>query len=182
MLSSIMPTADDCVIFFSPSVYARAVFRPRSDFQVVSCELTQAVRMDDGTQILDVSDVVRIEGSLVREVTQDFDTDPPCIITLWHDQAAVYDPDAAVKLYILTISFEGGDGVSAIEDADIDEFKAIVSQLRLFAFGSQLIVNNSVRKIDEEKMDVIEMESYGCLSEERLEMVADEEPGFVARC
>ena len=59
-----------------------------------------------------MSDVIRLEGFLEWQVVQDFDTDPPCFITLWHDLATVYDPQTESKPYILTISSDGGDSVS----------------------------------------------------------------------
>ena len=77
-------------------------------------------------------DVIRLEGFLEWQV-QDFDTDLPCFITLWHDLATVYDPQTESKPYILTISFDGGDSVSDVADQDVEEFKTVVEKLRAFS-------------------------------------------------
>ena len=64
----------------------------------------------------------------MRETTLDLDTEPPCFITLWHDQASVYNPGVEWKPYILTVSMGGENGCDAIREEDIDEFKVVVAK------------------------------------------------------
>ena len=128
-----MSSADNCVLFLSPAVYGRAIFRPSSDLKIIGCELTEAVRGKDGELIFDVSDVIRLGGFLERQIVQDFDTDPLCFITLWHGLATVYDPHTESKPYILTISFDGGDSVSDVAVQDVEEFKMVVEKLGAFS-------------------------------------------------
>ena len=69
----------------------------------------ESVRRSDGGLVCAAREVISVEGSLVREITQDFVTFPSCLVTLWHDQASVYDAEEEVKLSILTVSSVNGE-------------------------------------------------------------------------
>ena len=69
----------------------------------------ESVRRSDGGLVCAAKEVISIEGSLVREIIQDFVTFPPCLVTLWHDQASVYDAEEEVKPSILTVSSVNGE-------------------------------------------------------------------------
>ena len=72
----------NCVLFFAPAVFGKAIFRPSSDFGIVGCKLTEPVRRTDGHLLWACRSVICLQGFLAQEITLDLDTDPLYFITL----------------------------------------------------------------------------------------------------
>lgn len=88
----------------------------------------------NGSQVLTATEVIGIGDCVVQEIIQDLDMELPCIITLWHDNTQVYDPEIEDKPYILTMRSQGGisDDLDEIHEEELLELKAIVAKLRKF--------------------------------------------------
>ena len=77
---------------------------------------------------MDVKEMISIDGGLVCDTAQIQNTDTAWLISLWHDETAVYQPEMECKPYILTIQMEGQSGLEEVGERAIEEFVSIVAR------------------------------------------------------
>ena len=77
---------------------------------------------------MDVKETISIDGGLVRDTAQIQNTDAAWLISLWHDETAVYEPETECKPYILTIQMEGQPGLEEVGERAIEVFASVVAR------------------------------------------------------
>jgi hypothetical protein len=92
----------------------------------VSCVLAQPIiRVETGFSI-DTDKTVNIEGHFSQEITEDRHINPTVLISLWHNQIAIHDPETEEKLHILTLQSDGQNGLKQIDNYTLTIYKHLV--------------------------------------------------------
>ena len=123
-----MSSTPNCILFFSPTEYAKAIFHSDPNRHHVDCLLAQPLLRSEGGNLIDVNQSVNIDGDLQQEKTLDLSTNPAQLISLWHDETLIYDPVTEQKPFILTLTSEDEQNFKEINDHALHAFTIVLER------------------------------------------------------